>query len=135
MAKKLVLPRVHAIVLCDRIEDVSDEEDVFNLRGVRTRLVADAFPYTHPRLYVYLQLTGHLGSASGAVVVVHARTDQELARQVLPPIQFRGPLVLLPVYLRIRNCTFPEAGIYFIQTLFDDKLLGERFFELIEREG
>jgi len=35
MAKKLVLPRVHVMVLCDRVQDVTDEEDVFNLLGVR----------------------------------------------------------------------------------------------------
>ena len=134
MAKKLVLPRVHVMVLCDRVQELGDEEDVFNLLGVRTRIYADSFPYTPPRLYVYLQLSGHFGSASGAISVVHARTDQEVARQLIPSIQFRGPLVLLPIYVRIRNCTFPEAGIYFIQTFFDGKLLGERFFELIEGE-
>src|SRR5437867_1353639 len=129
MAKKPVLPRVHAIVLCDRIEDVPDEEDVFNLLGVRTRIYADSFPYTHLRLYVYLQLTGHVGSADGSITVLHPRTDQELFNSPLPTIQFRGPLVLLPLYARIRNCTFPEPGIYFVQVVFDGKLLGERLLE------
>ena len=33
---KLVLPRVHVMVLCDGIEASQTEEDVFDLRGVRT---------------------------------------------------------------------------------------------------
>jgi hypothetical protein len=45
MAAKAVLPRVHAMVVCDEIES-GDEEDVYNLIGVRTSIQATSFPYT-----------------------------------------------------------------------------------------
>ena len=68
MAKKLVLPRVHAMVLCDDFDQSTDEDGVFHLHGVRSRIEADAFPYTHSQLCVYLQLTGHRGrTAAGSL--------------------------------------------------------------------
>jgi hypothetical protein len=51
MAKKLVLPRVHAMVLCDDF-DWSSEEEVFQLFGVRSKLKVGVFPYTHAQLVV-----------------------------------------------------------------------------------
>jgi hypothetical protein len=132
MAKKLILPRVHAMVICDSIQRIPDVEPVHNLVGVRTRILAEEFPYTHPLLCVYLQVTGHPGTASGDVTLEHARTGLALAKQSLPNVPFEGPLVILPLSVRFRRCTFPEAGIYFIQVHFEGKLLGERSLELLE---
>ena len=50
---KLVLPRVHVMVLCDEIEATPTEEDVFDLKGVRTSIAAPAFAHVHPQLCVY----------------------------------------------------------------------------------
>jgi hypothetical protein len=132
MAKKLVLPRVHALILCDAIRRDPDDEEVVTLVNVRTQIFADAFPYTHPRLCVYLQVTGHEGTAAGTVTLIQARTDQALLRYHLPTTSFKGPLALIPLSVRMRRCVFPEAGIYYIQVHFEEKLLGERFLELIQ---
>ena len=51
MAKSLILPRVHARVLCDAIKVSQDEEGVCDLRGVRTQVVADSFPRTHTLVF------------------------------------------------------------------------------------
>jgi hypothetical protein len=89
---KVVLPRVHTMILCDEIERVLHEENVFNLLAVRAGIQAASFPYVHPQLYAYLQLTGHAGTVSGVVTAVNARTDEELFRVPTPEIQLQNPL-------------------------------------------
>jgi hypothetical protein len=129
---KVVLPRVHAMILCDDIERVPDEENAFNLLGVRTEIQAASFPHVHPQLCAYLQVTGHAGTVSGVVTAVNARTDEELFRAPTPQILLRDPLTVVPVFVRIQDCEFPEAGIYYIQVYLDQKLVCERLLCLTE---
>ncbi len=132
---KVVLPRVHVMLLCDEIVPVADEEGVYNLLGARTHIVAPAFPYVHPQLIVYLQVTGHEGTVSGVMEVVHARTDESLFQQLTPTIPLHGPLEVVPVWVVMEDCEFPEAGIYYCQIYFDGKLLCERLLNLIEGQA
>jgi Family of unknown function (DUF6941) len=69
MARKLILPRVHAMVLCDSIKRAPDEEGVHNLVGVRTRILAEELPYTHPQLGIYLQVTGRASAPQTAHIL------------------------------------------------------------------
>lgn len=134
MAKHLILPRVHVMVLCDDIEPSLEEEGVFQLLGVRSALQADSFPYIHPELCVYLQVTGHPGRTSGTVILFQAETDRTLRRRSLPAVDFLGPLNIIPLAGRLRNCEFPAPGLYYIQITFEGKLLGERLLQLVKRE-
>lgn len=131
----LVLPRVHVMVLCDEIEASPIEEEVFDLRGVRTSIAAPAFPYVHPQLCLYLQMTGHEGTASGEVQAVRAETDDTISRQPIGPVQFLGPLVLLPLRVWLMDCAFPEPGLYYLQAYFGQKLVAERPLWLLKDEG
>jgi hypothetical protein len=132
MASKLVLPRVHVMVLCDEIESCPDEEEAFNLSGVRTKIRADAFPYNHAQLCVYLQLTGHAGTTRCHVTVVDAKADEVVYVTPSRVIHLQGPLVVLPVVHRVRNCKFPTPGLYYVQAFCDLKLLCERPLLLFE---
>lgn len=46
---KQVWPRVQALVLCDAIEEAAHESGVFHLKGVRSGIETNAFPYVRPR--------------------------------------------------------------------------------------
>ena len=123
---KLVLPRVHVMVLCDEIEASQTEEDVFDLKGVRTSIAAPSFAHVHPQLCVYVQMTGHEGQASGRAVINRTETNEEVASTTEDVIEFRGPLDFIHLPWRLLDCTFPEPGLYYIQVFFDGKLIGER---------
>ena len=122
----VVLPRVHVMVLCDEIEPSSVEEDVFDLHGVRTHITARSFPYTHPQLTVYLQMTGHDGTATGWAVVADPATDTEISVTQEEEITFHGPLSFVTVRWQILDCSFPEPGLYYVQAYFGGKQIGER---------
>lgn len=132
---KVVLPRVHVMLVCDEVEPVPEEQEVFNLFGVRKHIEAPSFPHVHPRLMVYLQMTGHAGTVTGVVVIVNARTDEEVIRAQTPAVVLRDPLSIVPVYVLIEDCEFPEPGVYYFQVYFGQKLISERLFYLTEGQG
>jgi hypothetical protein len=132
MADGSVFARVHVLVLCDEIEQHSGEEDVFDLRGVRTQVRTHSFPYRPPRLCVYLQVSGHEGTTSGQVVVLSEAGEEEIVSAPIDDIQLRGPLTAIHVGLRIRNCEFPAPGVYWFQVILNQKLVAERRFHVIE---
>ncbi len=134
MAEQLVLPRVHALIVCDEVEQSPDDETVFNLTGVRTHIRASAFPHTRPQLCVYLQLSGHEGTAVGNVVVVNARTDEEVFYKPTAEVVFQGPLVVVQAPVVFENCSFPEPGLYYVQVYFGPKLVNERPFRVTNGE-
>jgi uncharacterized protein DUF6941 len=132
---KLVLPRVHVMVLCDEIEPSPTEDNVFDLRGVRTHIAAPAFPYTHAQLCLYLQMTGHEGTATGRVVILDPETNRNVDETADDSIQFHGPLEFIHVPWKLNDCTFPEPGVYYVQVHFDGKLISERPLFLLRSEA
>jgi hypothetical protein len=132
MADVPVFARIHVLVLCDEIEKRLGEEDVFTLRGVRTQVRVHSFPYRPPQFCVYLQVTGHEGTASGHVLAVREATEEEMVSAPIDDIQLRGPLTVVHVGLRIRNCEFPVPGVFWFQMLLNQKLVAERRFHILE---
>ena len=102
---------------------------------MRTHIVAPAFPYTHPQLCVYLQMTGHEGTASGRAVILDPETDLNVDETDEDPLQFHGPLDFIEVPWRLSDCTFPEPGVYYVQVFFDGKLINERPLLLQQNEA
>jgi hypothetical protein len=134
MANGPILPRVHVMVLCDEVEAADDEDDVFTLWGVRSTIQTAAFPYIHPQLCIYLQVTGHPGVATLRAAAVLGRSDEAVFKFEERDVEFFGPLAVVPVYWGITDCGFPEAGVYYMQIYHGDKLLCERQLHLYEYE-
>jgi hypothetical protein len=126
MAAKLVLPRVHALVVCDDVVPSTTEEEAFDLRNVRTRIVAPAFPYAHPLLAVYLQLTGHEGIAAARLRIVSVKDEADEVSSSEQQVDFSGPLTVVHSVFWFEDCIFPEPGLDYVQVLFENKLLLER---------
>jgi hypothetical protein len=130
-----VFARVHVLVLCDDVEELPGEEAVCDLHGVRTSVSARAFPYTHPQLSVYLQVTGHQGTTSGRVVVVQEATEEEVAHMPIDEFQLLGPLTVIHLQVEITDCEFPAPGVYWFQVFLNQKLVAERRFLVVQTAG
>jgi hypothetical protein len=135
MADGSVFARVHVLVLCDEVERLPGTEVVYDLRRVRTGIRVSSFPYTHPQLCVYLQLSGPEGAATGRIVTVSAATDQEVAFVPLDEVPLWGPLTVVPCWVRIQHCVFPAPGLYWFQVLLNQKLVAERRFPVVQISG
>ena len=130
----VVLPRVQAMVLCDVAHKDENEIGVYRLTGVRTTLEASSFPLLRPRLCAFLQLSGHRGEAHCHVEVSGVETGNLIYHTPRKVIAFDGPLVVVPIAFRIRNCVFPAAGLYYVQAFDQGKLIGERPLRVLQEE-
>ena len=128
----LILPRVQAMVLCDHVEESSDELETFDLSGVRTDIRASSFPHVYPKLFVFAHMSGHAGIAMCRVAVNQPSTDVVIRESPSREIFFDGPTSVVPVIFRLRNCSFPSAGVYYVQMYHEAKLIGERPLFLVE---
>jgi hypothetical protein len=130
----LVMPRVQAMVLCDGVKESDDEPDVFQLAGVRTVLDAASFPALHPRLCVFLQMSGHRGQASCHVEIERGKTGEVVIETPNRSVNFENPTSAVPLIFRVRNCVFPEPGVYYVQVYQDRKLIGERTLQVRQED-
>ncbi len=135
MADAALFPRVHTMVLCDEIRRGSGDPNTFDLLGVRTRIEAPGFPYIHPLLRVYMQVSGRQGNARCHLTVQPADTDSALYASGDKPIALQGPLSIVSVAWRIKDCVFPRPGLCYVQAYFGTKLLNERLLALTDRGG
>ena len=132
MAAVALMPRVRIMAICDGVRESKIEAGVFNLKGVRQGITADAFPFTPSRLWLFLLLSSpRPGVFPGYVRVVNSRRTRSFSMLICSLIP-RSRKIMLPGISRIK-CSFPEEGRYTVQVWFfqeqgSDVLKGEMPF-------
>jgi hypothetical protein len=106
-----VLPRVHALVICDDIEDRWEGGAVHDLLGVRTQLTAPMFPHVCPQLCVHAQVTGHEGTTVCQVIVERAEDQEDVVWTAEAEVRFTGPRDFIPLRFSIVDCVPYSRGI------------------------
>ena len=138
MTVAAITPRVRTIVICDAASASRTEERVFNLKGVRQHLEAASFPL-RVKLSVYLLLSSpRKGRYPGRVVIVNERNERVI-RYAKFFAEFGEDNNLLPMYVNMGGCMFPEAGYYNFAvylTAHDggEALKGEHAFKVFSQE-
>jgi hypothetical protein len=124
MAVAAVTPRVRTIVICDDVAASLTEEGVFTLEGVRQHLEAASFPW-RAALNVFLLLsTPRKGKYAGKILIVNERNDRPI-RYVKFVATFQEDNELLPLFVAMGDCVFPEAGPYSFAVYFSARRGGE----------
>jgi hypothetical protein len=131
---QMVLPRVQAMVLCDDVDRSVDERGVYHLTGVRTTMAARSFPAIRPLLCVFLQLSGHQGAADCHVQIFNGASKELIFLSNPKAVIFRDPTATVPVRFRLRNCIFRTPGVYYVEMLADNKVIGERRLHLRQED-
>jgi hypothetical protein len=110
------------MAICDGVRESKIEAGVFNLKGVRQGITADAFPFTPSRLWLFLLLSSpRPGVFPGYVRVVNEQTDKILLYGHLEPAPtFQADEQLWATRAPIR-CSFPEEGQYTVEVWFFQK--------------
>jgi hypothetical protein len=139
MAVAAVTPRVRTIVICDDVSPSLTEIGVFTLEGVRLHLEAPAFPHRAALSLFLLLSCPRNGTYSGKILVVNDQNDKPICYVKFLAI-FRENNELLPLYVEIGNCIFPEPGPYRFEVYFSarggaDALKGEHPFTVLSHEG
>jgi uncharacterized protein DUF6941 len=131
---RLVLPRVQAMVLCDEVDRSAAEHGVYHLTGVRNSLALSSFPATRFRLNAFVHMSGHEGEASCQLQIFHLATDSVIYLGKPKAVSFKDPTLVVPVVFPVRNCVFAAPGVYFVEVLADNKVVGERRLHLLQEE-
>ena len=138
MAVTAVTPRVRTIVICDAVVASRTEDRVFTLKGVRQHLEAASFPW-RAALHLFLLLSNpRKGKYAGKILIVNERSDRPI-RYAKFYAAFEEDNELLPLYIDIGDCVFPEAGHYNFEVYFSardggEALKGEHPFTVLWQE-
>jgi hypothetical protein len=122
-------PVVRHMLVCEDVQASADSPEKINVLGlvhtIRSR-EDPPFPLLHPGLCVYLQLTCR-GSGEARIVAVHGDTDRPIFATPSHMLHFgTDPLAVLGVVFRIRGCPFPEAGLYWMQFRYKEKVIAQQ---------
>jgi hypothetical protein len=125
-----VEPVVRVMLLCDEVGHDPDNPlkiNVFGLVSTIRSLAEPPFPLCHPQLCAYLQLTGGRGTGQGQIATIHADTDQMAFTSATSALTFGSdPLAVLGVVFRMRDCPFPESGLYWVRFRYNEKVLAQQ---------
>lgn len=138
MAVAAVTPRVRTIVICDEVVPSLIEDGVFTLEGVRQHLAPASLPWRAALSLFVLLSSPRKGRYSGKILVVNERNDRP-TRYVKFFATFQENNELLPLYVEITDCLFPEAGAYRFEIYFaarsgGEALKGEHPFTVLSPE-
>lgn len=131
-------PRVRTIVICDDVSASLTQDGVFTLEGVRLGLEAGSFP-CRAALSLFLVLSSpRKGQYSGKILVINERSDKPIRYVKFRPT-FQEDNELLPLYVEVGDCVFPEAGQYCFEIYFSardggEALKGEHPFSVLSHE-
>lgn len=138
MAVAALTPRVRTIVVCDEVSASPIEDGVFTLEGVRQHLQGWSFP-CHASLSLFLLLSSaRKGKYSGKILIASERNDKPI-RYVKFVATFQDDNELLPLYVEVGKCVFPEPGPYSFEVYFTaprggEALKGELPFTVLAHE-
>src|SRR5438045_2436595 len=114
-------PEIVYLIACDDVRVDPLNLHRISLHGLMARLQSrsnPAFPVTRPEFCVFAMFTGGQGPVEIAVRIVGDVTGQSIFRTVPRRIRFTGkPNDVTGATFRIRSCTFPAAGLYWIECL------------------
>jgi hypothetical protein len=125
-----VHPTVRYLIVCEDVQTDPDNPRRVTLVGLISAIRSidhPAFPFLYREICVFLLLTECRGSAEGRIEIQHADTSQVVFRSRTRTIPFGDdPLEVLGVTFRIRNCLFPEPGLYWIQFWYNEQVLAQQ---------
>lgn len=127
------VPIVRYMLLCEEWEEGSDKDRrvtiVGRLRDVHV-LEECAFP-RHREMCVLLVLTECRSTGKGRIVCIFEETGETVFETRPKTIEVGSdPLDVVSVAFQIRDCWFPDPGLYGFQFWYDDTMVEERFLRL-----
>ncbi len=128
------VPVVRNLIVCEEVVVHPGNPKTFTLVKVLDRIRSlnePAYPYRHKKLSAFAQLTECRRAGQARFEIVEADTNKAIFtmpnRKLALP---NDPLAVHAVRIQIRNCEFPAPGLYWLNFLYDNRLLREQPFVL-----
>jgi len=118
------------MLLCDDWQVDAENARRITIVGLLTNVHAiddPPYPLFYQEMCVFLVLTEGRGEGEGKIACVFEDDGRKVFETRGRPIPFGSdPLEVVGVPFRIRDCTFPQAGLYRVQFWYEGELVEER---------
>jgi len=125
-----IKPVVRYMLLCEdwRLEpEGNNRVSIIGLISNIRSLEDPPYPLFYREICVFLALTEGRGQGEGKIVCTIEESGQKVFETRGRPISFGAdPLEIVGVPFRIRDCSFPKAGLYSVQFWYEGELVEER---------
>ena len=125
-----IKPVVRYMLLCDDWRADDDNPHRITIIGLITNIHAvddPPYPLFYREMCVFLALTEGRGKGKGKIVCVFEEDGRKIFETRARPISFGpDPVDVIGVPFRIRDCFFPQAGLYMVQFWYEGELVEER---------
>jgi hypothetical protein len=125
-----VEPKLSYLILCDHVTAGPTNLHRINVYGlighIRSRAVPP-YPVVQSRMVVLLLMAGGRGAGELAVRIVSDDTKRLVGAPMRRSVRFAGESdASFGCTFVLRNCVFPAAGLYWVESLFSGTLLGRQ---------
>jgi hypothetical protein len=117
MSPAALTPRVRIMVVCDNVIPDELEGGVFTLERARQHLSSASFPF-FADLNLFLLLSSARKVTYPGKVVLLSDDDDKTVRYAEFEVTFTEDNEVLPTYLELARCRFPELGPYTFEVWF-----------------
>jgi hypothetical protein len=123
-------PDVLNVILCDRVETDPNNYhrcNVFGLTASIRSAIAPPFPVVQLELIALVIWTGGHGAGELLLRIIEDRSASTVFRTLSRQVRFVGNASAVGgVKFRIRNCSFPAAGLYWVEVLFAGSVIARQ---------
>ncbi|HEV8061652.1 MAG TPA: hypothetical protein VGP68_17355 [Gemmataceae bacterium] len=124
-------PIIRAFVLCTEITDTPGSSGQKDVRGAGLRIIRSAGPYPSKyKFCVYLEILDRSPNGRIQLALMRADSGRRLFFWDLQ-VEFTDSLLSNNLGIMVNNCTFPAAGIYFLELWYDGKWQVDQRLEVV----
>ena len=120
-------PVVRYMILCEDWIAAPQDAPRVTIIGLLSNIRAidePPYPLVYRQLCVFLALTEGRGAGTGKISCVLEETGETVFQTPNRPISFGpDPLEVVGVSFRIRDCPFPQPGMYSVEFWYDNERL------------
>jgi hypothetical protein len=125
-----VEPEVRYLLPCDDVRTDPDNYQRIDVLGLITTIRSTAdppFPAVRPLLCALVILTRGQGQGELLLRIFHDQTARIVFRSSPRLVRFVGASeAVLGVVFRIRDCSFPMAGLYWVEAVFAGSVIARQ---------
>jgi hypothetical protein len=115
-----------ALMICDQVITEAGTNKK-SLIGIFNQVSAKKFPCRHPRMCIFISLTGGHGKARTQIQCVNEGMGQPIFAAE-GDVAFTNPNHIVEALFEFNNVTFPAPGLHCVEVVSDGQLVLQRRF-------
>ncbi len=123
------------MLLCDDAQPNPSNPKKVDVHGLLSVIQSITDPFVYPRVHsftIYLALTEGRGEGELQIVVASADSAAKIYKSPSYSIRFTNdPLCVYGVIVYVHTCSFPQAGLYWVECWYNGTMIDHQPLEVI----